>query len=99
MVGGRCVVNGRGVAPKRSATCRRLATEAPAFLRDKQSERVGDARTRIADVSVIYATNVDLAAAVAAAVAAGEFRPDLYYRVNVIATELPPLRLTLAEVE
>ncbi|MGA2440810.1 MAG: sigma-54 dependent transcriptional regulator [Tepidisphaeraceae bacterium] len=58
------------------------------FLQDHEYERVGEARTRRADVRVITATHVDLESAVAA----GEFREDLLYRIKVIQVDLPPLR-------
>ena len=58
------------------------------FLQDKQYERVGDHRTMTADVRIIAATNIDLEAAMKA----GRFREDLYYRLNVIELVLPPLR-------
>ncbi|MEO6774496.1 MAG: sigma-54 dependent transcriptional regulator [Kofleriaceae bacterium] len=58
------------------------------FLQDKQFERVGETRTRHADVRVIAATNRDLDADVAA----GRFREDLLFRLNVIEIVLPALR-------
>jgi NtrC-family two-component system response regulator AlgB len=58
------------------------------FLQDRQYERVGDSRTRRADVRLITATNIDLEAAVKA----GTFREDLYYRLNVIPIDVPSLR-------
>jgi len=58
------------------------------FVQDKQFERVGENRTRRADVRVIAATNRDLDADVAA----GRFREDLLFRLNVIEIGLPALR-------
>jgi DNA-binding NtrC family response regulator len=57
-------------------------------LQDKSFERLGEVKTRTADVRVIAATNEDLAAAVAA----GRFREDLLWRVRVVALRMPPLR-------
>jgi NtrC-family two-component system response regulator AlgB len=57
------------------------------FLQDRDYERVGDHRTRKADVRIITATNTDLDEAVRE----GRFREDLYYRLNVIQIDLPPL--------
>ncbi len=57
-------------------------------LQDKEYERVGDVETRKADVRIIAATSVDLAAAVKA----GRFREDLFYRLNVVEIIVPPLR-------
>jgi NtrC-family two-component system response regulator AlgB len=58
------------------------------FLQDKEYERVGDSTTRKADVRIIAATNRDLDKAVKE----GRFREDLFYRLNVIQIEIPPLR-------
>ncbi|EHJ46033.1 PAS modulated sigma54 specific transcriptional regulator, Fis family [Solidesulfovibrio carbinoliphilus subsp. oakridgensis] len=57
-------------------------------LESKEFERVGEAKTRKADVRVIAATNVDLPARIRA----GLFRADLYYRLKVVEVRLPPLR-------
>jgi len=57
-------------------------------LQEKQYERVGDDRTRRADVRIIAATNRDLKQEVAA----GRFREDLYYRLNVFPVQAAPLR-------
>src|SRR5262245_504751 len=58
------------------------------LLQDRAFERVGEAQVRQADVRMLAATNRDLPAEVAA----GRFREDLYYRLNVIEIELPALR-------
>ena len=58
------------------------------FLQEKRFERVGENRTRVADVRVVAATNRDLEAAVKA----GRFREDLLYRLNVVEVTVPPLR-------
>jgi two-component system, NtrC family, response regulator AlgB len=58
------------------------------FLQEKTFERVGETRTRSGDVRVLAATNRPLEADVAA----GRFREDLLYRLNVIELTLPPLR-------
>ncbi len=57
-------------------------------LQDGEFSRLGGRRSLSVDVRVVAATNVDLQQAVRA----GEFRKDLFYRLNVISIELPPLR-------
>jgi NtrC-family two-component system response regulator AlgB len=58
------------------------------FLQEKQFERIGEQRTRHADVRIVAATNRDLEADVEA----GRFREDLLHRLNVLELSLPPLR-------
>jgi DNA-binding NtrC family response regulator len=57
-------------------------------LQEREFERVGDSHTTKVDVRVIAATNSDLTRLVAE----GQFREDLFYRLNVIPVQLPPLR-------
>jgi len=63
-------------------------------LQEKRYERVGEDRTRIADVRIIGATNRDLKKAVAA----GRFREDLYYRLNVFPIQVPALREHMEDI-
>ncbi|MGH8020826.1 MAG: sigma-54-dependent transcriptional regulator [Opitutaceae bacterium] len=57
------------------------------LLQDREYERLGDTRTRKADVRVIAASNRDLSGEVAS----GKFREDLFYRLKVIPIEMPAL--------
>lgn len=64
-------------------------------LQEKQFEPVGSNKTETVDLRVILATNVDLEAEIAA----GRFRQDLYYRINVVNIALPALRERISDVE
>jgi len=64
-------------------------------LQEGQFERLGSSKTRTVDVRIIAATNRNLEEAVAH----GEFRADLYYRINVVALVLPPLRDRREDIE
>jgi DNA-binding NtrC family response regulator len=63
-------------------------------LQDGAFERVGDSRSTQVDVRLVCASNADLGAEVEA----GRFRADLYYRINVVTLELPPLRARREDV-
>ncbi len=64
-------------------------------LQEGQFERLGSSRTRKVDVRLIAATNRNLEEAVSR----GAFRADLYYRINVVALVLPPLRDRREDIE
>ena len=63
-------------------------------LQDRAFEPLGSSETRTADVRVILASNVDLAALVAQQ----QFRQDLYYRINVVNIKLPSLRERVGDI-
>jgi len=63
-------------------------------LQEREFERIGDAHTTKIDVRVIAATNSDLQKMVAD----GQFREDLYYRLNVFSIFVPPLRERKADL-
>ena len=63
-------------------------------LQEREFERVGGNQTISADVRIIAATNCDLTAAVAA----GTFRRDLFYRINVFPVEMPSLRERIDDI-
>ena len=58
------------------------------FIQERKYERIGENITRNADVRLIAASNLDLSTAVTD----GRFREDLFYRLNVVEIEIPPLR-------
>ncbi len=58
------------------------------FIQDKEYRQLGSTKARYCDVRVMAASNLDLEKAVSE----GKFRPDLFYRLNVILFTLPPLR-------
>lgn len=78
-----------------------ISTASPAMqvkllrvLQDLEFEQVGGTKTFRVDTRVILATNDDLSRLVAE----GKFRQDLYYRINVINVELPPLRERISDI-
>jgi transcriptional regulator with GAF, ATPase, and Fis domain len=64
------------------------------ILQEKRYERVGEDRTRLADVRIVGATNRDLMKEVAA----GRFREDLYYRLDVFPIQVIPLRERVEDI-
>jgi two-component system nitrogen regulation response regulator NtrX len=64
------------------------------ILQEQRFERVGGTRTISVNVRVLAATNKDLPAEIAA----GRFREDLYYRLNVIPIQVPPLRQRVEDI-
>ncbi len=65
------------------------------FLEEKKFERIGSNTTITVDVRIIAATNRDLEKMVKR----GEFREDLYYRLNILRVEIPPLRNRIECIE
>lgn len=63
-------------------------------LQEGEIERLGDERTRKVNVRLVAATHVELAEAVLR----GQFRADLYYRINVYPVRIPPLRERIADI-
>jgi two-component system response regulator AtoC len=64
------------------------------LLQDREYQRLGATRARKADVRFVSATHRDLEAMVAA----GEFREDLFYRLNVLSVVMPPLRERASDI-
>jgi DNA-binding NtrC family response regulator len=58
------------------------------FIEEREFKAVGDTRVQSVDVRLVTATNKDLESMVAE----GEFRDDLYYRINIFPIEIPPLK-------
>jgi two-component system NtrC family response regulator len=65
------------------------------FLQERQLERIGGRSLIHVDVRVLAATNLDLTKAMAA----GQFREDLYYRLGVVVISLPPLRNRTGDIQ
>jgi DNA-binding NtrC family response regulator len=63
-------------------------------LQDRVVERIGSGKPKAVDVRIVAASNRDLKAAVSA----GDFRDDLYHRLNVVEIRLPPLRERAGDV-
>jgi DNA-binding NtrC family response regulator len=66
----------------------RLQVKLLRVLQERELQRVGGDRAIKVDVRVIAATNADLAERIRS----GDFRPDLFYRLNVVSVRIPPLR-------
>jgi DNA-binding NtrC family response regulator len=64
------------------------------FLQEKQFERVGGNETLTVDVRIVAATNRDLKERMAS----GQFREDLFYRLNVVQIDVPPLRVRRSDI-
>jgi transcriptional regulator with PAS, ATPase and Fis domain len=75
-------------------TSRRFQAKLLRALQERQIRRLGDTITRELDIRIVAATNCDLRGLVYR----GEFREDLFYRLNVFAITVPPLRDRLDDV-
>lgn len=75
-------------------TSRRFQAKLLRVLQDRQVRRLGDVTVRQLDLRVIAATNAELMPMVRR----GEFREDLYYRLNVFSIQVPPLRRRMEDI-
>ena len=75
-------------------TSRRFQAKLLRVLQDRQLRRLGDLTMRKLDLRIIAATNCELMTMVRQ----GDFREDLYYRLNVFPIQVPPLRRRLEDV-
>ena len=75
-------------------TSRRFQAKLLRVLQDKKVRRLGETAVRTLDLRVISATNCELATMVQK----GEFREDLYYRLNVFPIHVPPLRRRMEDI-
>ncbi len=77
-----------------NSTSKTLQVKLLRVLQEREFERVGDSRTIEVDVRVIAASNCDLAKEVAES----RFREDLFWRLNVLPIQLPPLRRRSSDI-
>lgn len=71
-----------------------MQTQLLRVIQNGTFEKVGDSQSRKVDVRIIAATNANLSEAIKN----GKFREDLYYRLNVVPVELPPLRNRIEDI-